>query len=405
MKNIATALLLFTLPLLWVQSLRTTGNASAGELPEVVYLGQGDTYTISSDWNFIVKRINPFRFDLESGPTYTAAPNEHVWKTDSNEPPALYHAWLDFGHVPNGCVVSYVAIDDDVDDRVNQFYLDGNPIHAMAQGMVSRGEFSAPEAGQLTFYAADSIGMWVEICRQVIIPENTPTATATLTPTATATPTPTTTVAPTATLTLTPTLTATPAITPSGTTTATATLLPTATATGTGTPTAFATPTATSSPTPTPTRYSTTPVATLTSTATATAQPHKNACLRINFEVSGDVARAGDYVVREIGGRILFTWTAADGWQDSGWITEIDISHNEVFVEVWFYPADGSAPIRMEIVNPAPGTPHGWLARGVCHALEVGWPEMETAVETPPPPIVPTIPPQPTSSGGSLRRP
>jgi hypothetical protein len=151
MKNLATALVLLTLPLLWVQSLRTTGNASAGELPEVVYLGQGDTYTISSDWNFIVKRINPFRFDLESGPTYTAAPNEHVWKTDSNGPPALYHAWLDFGHVPNGCVVSYVAIDDDVDDRVNHFYLDGNPIHMMAQGMTTRGEFSAPEAGQLTF--------------------------------------------------------------------------------------------------------------------------------------------------------------------------------------------------------------------------------------------------------------
>jgi hypothetical protein len=259
----------------------------------------------------------------------------------------------------------------------------------MAQGMTTRGEFSAPEAGQLTFYAEDSIGMWVEVCRQIIMPEETPTATLTPTATATLTPTVTATLTPvtTATLTLTPTLTATLAVTPGSTTTATATLPPTTT------PTAFATPTTTSSPTATPTRNYTTPVVTLTSTATATPEHHQNACLRINFEVSGDVARAGDYVVREIGGRILLTWTAADGWQDSGWITEIDISHNEVFVEVWFYPADGSAPMRMEIVNPAPGTSYGWLARGVCHALEVGWPEIETAVETPPPPIVPTIPP------------
>ena len=28
----------------------------------------------------------------------------------------------------------------------------------------------------------------------------------------------------------------------------------------------------------------------------------------------------------------------------------------------------------MTILNPAPGTTYGWLARGLCHALEVSWP-------------------------------
>jgi hypothetical protein len=59
----------------------------------------------------------------------------------------------------------------------------------------------------------------------------------------------------------------------------------------------------------------------------------------------------------------------------------------------------------MEIVNPAPGTPYGWLTRGVCHALEVGWPEMETAAAIPPlaaPTITPT---QPSRSGAGLGRP
>jgi hypothetical protein len=29
----------------------------------------------------------------------------------------------------------------------------------------------------------------------------------------------------------------------------------------------------------------------------------------------------------------------------------------------------------MKILNPAPGTPYGWMARGVCHAIEVAWPD------------------------------
>jgi hypothetical protein len=103
--------------------------------------------------------------------------------------------------------------------------------------------------------------------------------------------------------------------------------------------------------------------------------PRENACLRINFAVGGDVARRGLYVVQEVGGRVLYSWWAEEGWEDSGWITDIDITFPAVYVQVFYYRGDGSEPIEMRIVNPAPGTMYGWLARGQCHALEVAWPE------------------------------
>lgn len=354
MRKVAAALILLAIPLIWVQSLRTAGNVASVNLPEVVYLGAGGAYTIAPDWNFIVKRIDPFRFDLEPGPSYNAANNEQVWKTDNDAPPALYHAWLDLGYAPNGCVVSYVAIDDDVDDRVNTFYLDGNPIHEAPQGMVSRGEFSVPSAGNLTFYAADSVGMWVEVCQHIITPTDTPTSTAT----------------PSSTPTLTP--TSTPTQTPTSTPTVTTTASPTPTTTASPTPS----PTATIKPTNTPTSTPTPPTPELIPpeiTITPTDEPYLNACLRINFELGGDVAREGLYIVREIGGRELFRWFAAAGWEDSGWVDGIDISHPSVYVEVFFYPGDGSV-VKMKIVNPAPGTEYGWLSRGMCHAIEVAWP-------------------------------
>ena len=46
-------------------------------------------------------------------------------------------------------------------------------------------------------------------------------------------------------------------------------------------------------------------------------------------------------------------------------------------------PEDGPR-IRMEMHNPAPGTNYGWMTRGKCHALEVGWPD-ETITPTPTP--------------------
>ncbi|MCB8980531.1 MAG: hypothetical protein H6657_24225 [Ardenticatenaceae bacterium] len=122
-----------------------------------------------------------------------------------------------------------------------------------------------------------------------------------------------------------------------------------------------------------------TPVATATAVPAATAIPTvapdpQLACLRINFEVSGDVAQAGTYEVREVNGRLLASWTAQSGWQDSGWIQPIEISFNAVYVNVFYLPGGSVDPVQMAIMNPAPGTQYGWVARGMCHALEVGWP-------------------------------
>lgn len=118
-----------------------------------------------------------------------------------------------------------------------------------------------------------------------------------------------------------------------------------------------------------------TPLATVVPAATPEPPPTAGlACLRINFEVSGDVASAGTYEVVEASGRPLASWDAQAGWQDSGWIRDIEISFEAVYVKVLYHPGGGATPIEMTIVNPAPGTEFGWVARGMCHALEVGWP-------------------------------
>jgi hypothetical protein len=118
-------------------------------------------------------------------------------------------------------------------------------------------------------------------------------------------------------------------------------------------------------------------------TPTPTKEPRLNACLRINFEIEGDVARRGLYVVQEVGGRVLYSWYAEEGWIDSGWVYDIDITFPSVYVQVFFHPGDGSAPVEMKIMNPAPDTQYGWLSRGQCHALEVAWPDDVAANATP----------------------
>lgn len=327
-------------------------SASAGTLPQVSYLGETGTHTIPADRFFIVKRLDPFRFDLESGPEYTIGPWERLWSTDNGAPPAVYHAWVELGYAPAGCVVRYTAIDDDVDDRINIFYLDGEPVHEMAQGMVTSGQFYLDSGGDLRVYAADSIGMWAQVCEEVIppTPTETPTSTATNTPTAT----------------LPPTNTPTPSITPTLTPTPTGTAV-----TPTATPTASATHTPTATP---PTATVLPPQPTTTPTATPTKEPRLNACLRINFEVSGDEAKRGLYVVQEVGGAVLHEWYALDGWQDSGWVDGIDIPYPAVYVNVNYYSGPGANPVTMKIYNPAPDSSSGWLSRGMCHAIEVGWP-------------------------------
>ncbi|MEM7119306.1 MAG: LysM domain-containing protein [Chloroflexota bacterium] len=101
------------------------------------------------------------------------------------------------------------------------------------------------------------------------------------------------------------------------------------------------------------------------------------ACTRFNFEQGRDSitgARAGVYIMEEVTAGELVRWNARAGAVDSGWFDNIAISYESVHVRVWYYPADGTAPTRMRIVNHAPRRSTGWLSRGMCHAMEIEFP-------------------------------
>jgi hypothetical protein len=125
--------------------------------------------------------------------------------------------------------------------------------------------------------------------------------------------------------------------------------------------------------TPTPGRViQVTPGPTALPSPTPPALHSKKACARINFEVSGDSALAGTYQLVETDGRLLATWQAQNGWEDSGWIT-VKIAHPSVYVQVFYLANPSAIPVELQIINPAPGTNYGWLTEDMCHAIEVGW--------------------------------
>ena len=322
-----------------------------GDVPTLTYLGEGGSYSVGEGYNFIVKSTGPFVFMTMPGPEFTAAGNQRVWSVWGNvdAPAPDVNVTRMVGAVEKDCVVEYAMIDDDEDDRINYFMLDDQVIYTMGQGMVSRGRFVVPRDGLLSYVINDSVGMFIDRCSKKV----TATPTMTLTPTAT----------------LEPTFTATPTMTP------TMTLTPTATLTGTLTVTPIVTPTATSTPVPaTPTAEPNISTATPTPSPTPIRDPRLPSCLRINFDVSGQEAKRGVYVVQEVGGRFLTSWEADDGWKDSGWFYGIDITFPAVYVDVFYYHGPGAEPQRLKMWNPAPDADSGWLGRGMCHALEVGWP-------------------------------
>jgi hypothetical protein len=100
---------------------------------------------------------------------------------------------------------------------------------------------------------------------------------------------------------------------------------------------------------------------------------------RINFELAGHVAQEGVYVIQEPGGRVVTTWYALDGWQDSGWLNDLSISFENVWVQVVYYPGPDTEGTEMVILNHAPDETYGWLSKGEAHALEVAWPDTEIA--------------------------
>ncbi len=322
-----------------------------GDVPALAFLGEGGTYSVGEGYNFIVKTRHPFSFMFMPGPEYTAREGERVWSVlgDTEAPAPDHQVTRIVGPVQKDCVIDFATIDDDEDNRINYFKLNDSILYTMGQGMTTRGRFIIPSDGMLSYEAQDSVGMFISVCDKKI----TPTPTMTLTPTAT----------------LEPTFTPTPTMTP------TMTLTPTATITGTVTATPIITPTVTSTPVPvTPTAEPDIATPTPSPSPTATSEPRLPSCVRINFDVSGQEARRGLYIVQEVGGRFLAGWEADDGWKDSGWFYDIDITFPAVYVEVLYYHGPGADPVRLAMWNPAPDTDSGWLGRGMCHALEVGWP-------------------------------
>ncbi|HRW11368.1 MAG TPA: hypothetical protein P5121_39990, partial [Caldilineaceae bacterium] len=144
-------------------------------------------FEIAPDLEFFVKRNSGNVYRIEPAPSYSATANERVWSTDfvPEGGVILYDEETNFGQVTAGCQIDYVQIDDDVDGRINRFYIDGNFVHEVEQGKVTYGSFVADATGELTFYAEDSVGMAIFVCPA----QATPTATSTTTGTPTATPT------------------------------------------------------------------------------------------------------------------------------------------------------------------------------------------------------------------------
>ncbi len=333
------SLVLGALLLVLALSFLAGGSASADSLPQVEYLGEGPGSFSTGLNNIFYKIDKPFEFVLVGSQTYDSPRQERVWGVSgvSSAPISEWHKVVDLGQVEAGCIANYIGVDDDVDNRINSFELNGEVIEVVKQGLVFGGSFEIPEDGNLVFIADDSVGGWFNACERRV-PTETPTATATAT--ATETPLP----------------------------TGTATPGPSPTATGTATP--GPSPTLTSTVIP-PTAE---PTSTLAPTATPTKRPREMSCVRINFEVSGQDAARGLYIVQETGGKLLASWYALDGWQDSGWFKDIDISHENVYVKVLYYRGPDADPVELQILNHAPDSPYGWMSWGICHAIEVGWP-------------------------------
>ena len=106
------------------------------------------------------------------------------------------------------------------------------------------------------------------------------------------------------------------------------------------------------------------------------------AAVRIDFEIAGHVAKRGHYSVQALGGGEIASWYALDGWEDSGWLSNIDIGNRTVWVEVVYYPGPETEGTVMTILNHVPGEAYGFVAAGEAHALEVAWPDQELVTET-----------------------
>ncbi len=140
------------------------GASSVPEMPEVTFLGEGPGTFNNESGDFVVK-ARPLDMVLREGPEYQAKKNERVWAVEEGTTRPVHindDEWTISVFDKAGCTVGYTIIDDDVDERMSGFYLNGQLLHAVPQGMVSYGVLEVPEEGILTFRTEDSIGLWAD---------------------------------------------------------------------------------------------------------------------------------------------------------------------------------------------------------------------------------------------------
>ena len=122
-------------------------------LPSVTFLGEGPgTFTHDPENTFVIKyRRNNYK--NETGESYTTDSNERVWSFNFVPDDGVYpyHSTESFGPVKMGCVIQFVQIDDDVDERINSFSVNADKVYTVAQGMVTYGSFIVPRDGELIF--------------------------------------------------------------------------------------------------------------------------------------------------------------------------------------------------------------------------------------------------------------
>ena len=142
-------------------------------LPEITYLGEGPgQFALPDGYDvFVVKRLAPFRFALETGTesggqqTYSAPDNrERVWACsgDCQFVPAVKNLF-NFGRIGPGLSIGAVLLDDDDDNRINAWVADGdvdNPYQTIDnQTMVQNLIFDVPFEAVWGINAKDSVGM------------------------------------------------------------------------------------------------------------------------------------------------------------------------------------------------------------------------------------------------------
>ena len=123
---------------------------------------------------FLVKRVGPFRFDVEPGTinedgqyVYTTRSRERVWACSGEcNVTQAFDGSIEIGQVAAGSTIHAVMIDDDIDDRVAWWAADEprtQTAFVQDEGMTVYLDYTAPFDAFWYLTSEDSVGV-VKIC-------------------------------------------------------------------------------------------------------------------------------------------------------------------------------------------------------------------------------------------------